>query len=84
MSLLPQRAKAVLRDLVGSTIVALLFLGVAIGLSFLEDWCRDAHRPTYLLVTIEIISIAAIIGDGIIWLSLVYEGVKSALKKAFK
>ena len=84
MSFLPARAKAVLRDLIGSTIVAVWLLGAAIGMSFLLDWCKYKERPLYLLVTIEIISIAAIIGDGIIWLSLVYEGVKSSVKKAFK
>jgi hypothetical protein len=84
MSFLSQRSKAVLRHLFGSTLVAVWLLAVAVGLSFAEDWCRYMHREKIILFAIEFISIAALIGDGIIWLLLVYEGVKSAWKSALK
>lgn len=51
-----------------------LLLGViflsAIGLTFVEDWLHDTHRPGWLISGVQVLEIALFIADGIGFLCL--------------
>ena len=84
MGLLPKRSKVTFGHLLGSALSATLFLGVAIGFSFLADWCESTQRPATIKTAVKLVEIASTIGDGILWLSALVDGVKIAVKNVFK
>lgn len=71
MAFFPPQSKQLIGHLLASTLIAALFLAIAIGFSFLADWCVHTNRPAIVLYAVKLVEIASIIGDGILWLSLV-------------
>ena len=50
--------------------VGLVVFAFAIGLTFVEDFCRTTHRPQWLIIWIEVLTVWFAIVDGIALISL--------------
>jgi hypothetical protein len=57
-----------------------LLLGFAISLSFLEDWLRHHHRPAWILIGVQTLTVISFVTDaisfGLVCINLLYHGMK--------
>lgn len=63
--LLTPKIKRLLLDSAQQFIVAIFVFAFAIALTFVEDFCRNTHRPPWIIVWIEVVSVWLAAVDGI-------------------
>jgi len=51
-------------------VLLIVFAVAAIGLTYIEDWLHETHRPHWLVFGVQFLSIALFIADGVVFLSL--------------
>lgn len=64
-----------------------IILAAAIALTFVEDWCAEHHRPSYLTSGCRLISIFAflvdgfaLLGLGVQWVVIIFHNTKRVIK----
>ena len=76
--------KIIMRHTVESALLATLLLGIALALTFLEDYCVASHRPAWFTFGVEVISVVAFIADATAWGLLAVVGIKHTFVRLFK
>jgi hypothetical protein len=62
---LSDRLKKLYVDSIATAILALLMIGIAVGFTFVEDWCRAQARPEWLINCFQGLSILLFVTDSI-------------------
>lgn len=65
MPLLNDRLKRLYLDSIATAILALLMMGIAVGFTFVEDWCRAHGRPEWLVNCFQGLAILLFVTDSI-------------------
>lgn len=79
------KIKRLLWHSVQQFIVAIVVFALAIALTFVEDFCRASHRPLWLIIWIESLTVWLAIVDGVALISisglLLFQSVQEFVKK---
>lgn len=79
MALFSQEFRKRFRHSAESFFLLVIFTVSAIGLTYLEDWLHENHRPPWLIFGVQFLSIALFIADGVVFLSLLIRIVLHSL-----
>ena len=84
MEILSLRLKALIGHSIGSFVCAAALFGIAILLTYVEDWCKTASRPFWIVDGVETVSIMLFVTDSIGFLFICITLILEAYRETFK
>lgn len=84
MRLVSPKTKRILQESLQTFVIAALGFGLAILLTFVEDWCEMTHRPTWLTTGIQITSIVMFVCDMLVLFGICVRIMVSVAKETIE